>query len=341
MEQRYFVATHKDADVLKKSSSGGVFTAITDEWFLTYGDKAVVYGCILDEDLKAKHIRAAEPDVRDKMRGSKYIESDVSGVFKQVLNDLENGFYVVFSGTPCQIAGLKSFLNAKGMVLTDNLLTIEVLCHGVGSNRFFDDYIHHLEKIYKSTAVKCNFRAKSRPHKNEDMEVVFSNRKKYNASSTKYDWFYSAYISGSIIRPSCFDCRFAKPERNADICISDNWKGMCSEKDCKFLSAVITATDMGYKWLTNSGRNMNCCEKTLEEISQSNLHTPTPKPSGYDKFWQIYSGNDGYIKVQRHIGNHTLKGYVRVFIADLLEFLHLTETAKLMVRLLKKIAGRK
>ena len=184
MKQKYYVAIHNSNDIWKRSSSGGAFTAITDAWVEKYNESAVVYGCVFDENLNAVHIRTTTKVKRDRMCGSKYIQSNIAGIFKDVENDLNNGLYVCFSGTPCQIAGLKKYLECKKVEQKEYLLTIEVICHGVGSIKFFKDYIKDLEKKYKGKAFKCNFRTKRSPEKRQDMEVVFNNGKRYNASST-------------------------------------------------------------------------------------------------------------------------------------------------------------
>ncbi len=337
MEQRYFTANHKNKDVIKKSSSGGMFTAITDEWLDAYKENAVVYGCVLDENLNAVHKRATTREERNAMRGSKYISSDISGTYNNVINDIKEDKHVLFSGTPCQIAGLKAFLNASDIKTCDNLLTFEIVCHGVGSNRFFADYISHLEKKYKSKAVSCNFRAKSRQGKSEDMEVLFENGKRYNAATTRYDWFYSAYISNYILRPSCYECKFAKPEREADICVSDNWNEFYSESPTRHLSAVIVTTQKGLEWFEKSSKNLDFAEKTLDGIYQMNLYEPSKKPERYDEFQSLYNSENGYLKAQKFLGNHTVKGYIRSFAVDMLYRLDLIDKAKKVLKRLKAI----
>ncbi len=337
--QRYFTATHKNTHILKKSSSGGVFTAITDEWFSEYKDKAVVYGCVMDKNLNAVHSRAVNREERDAMCGSKYISSDTSDVFSCVLNDLEIGNFVLFSGTPCQISGLNSFLSVSGVQIEEQLITIEVLCHGVGSNAFFNDYISDLEKKYSSKAVSCKFRAKNRPGKSQDMEVVFESGRKYNAASTQYDRFYSAYIKNLILRPSCFECRFAKPERVADITVFDNWKEIHQGITNAGLSAVSVNSSQGMKWFEKSCVYLNYCEKNFDEIVQPNLISPTKKPSDYDVFIDIYKGENGYKRAQKYIGNDTFKGRFRSFAVLIIYKLRLTDFIKRFVKLIKNNRG--
>lgn len=325
MEQRYFAAAHKNGDVRKKSSSGGAFSAITDCWFSEYDVKAVVYGCAMDDQLKVRHIRADHPEQRDAMRGSKYIGSDLSGIFRRVAEDLDQGNYTVFSGTPCQISGLKAFLDAKKIRYGDRLLTIEVICHGVGSVHFFEDYIWHLEKKYKSKAVSCTFRAKSRPGKKQDMQVRFANGKLYQASSTRFDWFYSLYTKSLILRPSCFSCPYARPERVADICIADQWGEEHVHLEGR--SLMIASSDLGRAWLSKAMGQMQWEEISVEQVHQPHMHAPCKQPADYRRFWEQYE-KEGYLKVQKLQGNNTLAGRFRVAAVDMLYRLHIIETVK-------------
>ena len=324
MKQSFFVAIHKNNDVWKHSSSGGAFTAITDTWFSKHRENAVVYGCALDENLQAVHIRATDEAGRNRMRGSKYISSDVSGVFRMVEDDLNGGLFVAFSGTPCQISGLKSYLKAKKIEYADNLLTIDVICHGVGSNRFFEDYISHFEKSRKSKAVSCNFRAKSGPGKIQDMEILFENGKKYNASSTKYDWFYSAY--NIILRPSCYACKYTTKDRVSDITLADRW-GAEVFKDGKSSSLVIANTEYSLVVLKEAFGDMDCKVISFDKVHQPHLSAPANKPSAYYEFWSVYEKN-GYMQAQKFIGNNTPKGRIKYFAAYILNKLHLIEIVK-------------
>lgn len=325
MKQSFFIAIHKDNKVWKSSSSGGAFTALSDVWFSAHPNNAVVYGCALNEDLKAVHLRAKNREDRNKMRGSKYIQSDITGVFLAVLNDMTDGRFVLFSGTPCQISAIKNFLSFK-KINTDNLLTVEVICHGVGSNHFFEDYINNLEKKYNSSAVSCNFRAKSRPGKLQDMEVIFANSRKYNAASTKYDWFYSAYLKSLILRPSCFKCPFATENRIADVTIADNWGGGESFKEPS-KSLVIANSQLGLSLVECAFENMEYINTDFSKVHQPHMHSPCKKPDSYDKFWDLYESTD-YLSVQKFIGNNTFKGKIKSFVAFIMYKLHLIELLK-------------
>ena len=323
MLQRYFIGNHKNEDICKKSSSGGAFTAITDAAFQEEKN-TVVYGCILNEKLDALHIRATSIQERDKMRGSKYISSNMGDCFELVEKDLKNDKFIIFSGTPCQIAGLYSYLNVKNLDVK-RLLTIEVICHGVGSNKFFHDYVEHLEKKYKSKAISCNFRAKRKPGKLQDMEISFANGKKYNASTTKFDWFYSAYHNNIILKPSCFYCKYACKERIADISIGDAWKNGDTKKA---QSLLISNSDKGLEWIKKVENTLILREiESSKFYFQPNMQRPSIKPLNYEEFWGIYN-EKGYLVAQKFIGNNTFKGKIKVLLANIANRLNITDFLK-------------
>jgi len=325
MEQKFYIARHLDNEVWKKSSSGGAFTALTDVWFESYGDFAVIYGCALDENLSAIHIRANNTKNRDLCRGSKYIQSDIIKVYSKVAEDLKSNLKVLFSGTPCQISAIKGYLDFYN-VPRENLLTVDFVCHGVGSNHFFEDYVSNLEKKYNSKAISCNFRAKSRPGKIQDMEILFENSRKYNAASTKYDWFYSAYIKNLILRPSCFNCPFASVDRISDITIADNWCLNTSYKE-KAKSLIIVNSALGDSLVSRAFENMENWDTGLSEVHQPHLHAPCKKPANYADFWNLYE-KDGYLTAQKYIGNYSVKGRCKSLFAYVLYKFHLIEFFK-------------
>lgn len=334
MEQLFFSGYHNDPDVVKKSSSGGAFTALTDAWFDEHGDKAVVYGCVLDNDLKAMHCRSVTREDRDRMRGSKYISSDMTGVYRQISEDIKNGRYVLFSGTPCQVVAVKLFLKNAGVGCENNLLTLDFICHGVANKKFFHEYIQHLEKKYRSKAVYCSFRAKTRPGKLQAMEVRFENGKRYVSPTTKHDWFYSAYLKSYIVRSSCFKCRFAKTERASDVTVADNWFGVNVLKGYGE-SLLIINTEKGEMLSKKCRVETSFSQKEdRDEVYSEQMSMVTNKPDDYEIFHQIYK-NHGFFEVQRYIGNNTVKGRIRFFIARIVDRLNLVNTIKTLKKKMK------
>ena len=306
MKQLFYKARHRSDEVCKSSSSGGAFTAISDIIF-DNNEKASVYGCVMDDSLRAMHKRAVTKSERDLMRGSKYIASNIGNCLEEAAKDLDEGYTVVFSGTPCQIAAVNKFM-ANQSINTERLITVEVICHGVADTGFFRDYIIYMEKKYGAKAVSCNFRAKSKPGKKQDMRIDFANGKHYSAASTNYDWFYSLYLNNLALRRSCFECKFARPERGADISIADLWEK--NPKDLIDRSLIIFNTEKGCSLKDELSAFMTLSEALTDTISLPNLSKAAIKPSGYDEFWRIYKAS-GFMAAQKYAGNNTLKGRLR------------------------------
>ena len=151
-----YAARHKDMDEIMKSRSGAAFVAISD-YILEQG--GVVYGAGYKDHFRVAHKRATTKEERDEFRGSKYVQSDLTGVFHQVKQDLKNGLTVLFSGTPCQTSGLNSYVGKK---LRENLVLIDIVCHGVPGPYIWRDYLAYLEKRQGDTITMVNFRDKER-----------------------------------------------------------------------------------------------------------------------------------------------------------------------------------
>lgn len=149
-----YAARHKDISEVMKSRSGAAFVAISD-YILEQG--GVVYGAGYKDHFRVAHKRAATKEERDEFRGSKYVQSDMTGVFRQVKEDLKNGLVVLFSGTPCQTSGLNAFVGKK---LRENLYLVDIVCHGVPGPYIWRDYLEYLEKKHGSKITYVNFRDK-------------------------------------------------------------------------------------------------------------------------------------------------------------------------------------
>jgi len=152
-----YAVKHRNEDVRQYSQSGGAFTALSD---VTLSEGGVIYGATFGNDWHVKHGRAQTPAERNCFRGSKYVQSDLDSIFYQVERDLNQGEKVLFSGTPCQCAGLKSFLLFKKIDLS-NLLLVDIVCHGTPSPLLWSDHLKSLEKKHKSKIKNIFFEQKS------------------------------------------------------------------------------------------------------------------------------------------------------------------------------------
>lgn len=316
--QKFYRFLHSNDGVRKNSSSGGAFTLISDS---VLDEGGVVYGCIMDGNLCTRHSRADNKIGRDKMRGSKYIQSDMKDLFPQIKKDLQSGYKVLFSGTPCQSFAVEQYLQALH-INTDNLVLLEIICHGVGSKLFFNDYRKHLENQYKGKAVSINFRAKFHKGQKQDMAIEFDNGKIYHASSTKFDWFYSVYLHNLILRPCCYNCPFARKVRYADLTIADHW----GYREDESYSLVISNSEQG-DGILNKVNTEKIDEISETEVKQPHMQHPCDRPLDRDIFWKVYLGK-GYLTVQRWYGNNTVKGKVKDMLARCAHDFHLAGIIK-------------
>lgn len=214
-----YAAVSKDQEMLKHSTSGGIFSELAKYYLNSAG---VVYGCAFTEKMKAKHIRINKPEELNRLQGSKYVESDVSTSFERVKQDLDEGTKVLFSGTPCQVAGLKAFLRKD----YDNLLTVDLICHGVAPQTAFDKYIHYLEKKYDGKMLDYSFRSKSNRGWSLAGEYTVKNRKGVTIKKKAFyfnEYYYYYFLKGYIYNKSCYACKYTDTKRSGDITLGDFW----------------------------------------------------------------------------------------------------------------------
>lgn len=311
--QRFYHALHTDEETLKTSSSGGAFTGLVSAFF-SLNESASVYGCILDENCVARHVRATDVSGTVPMRGSKYVESYLGETYEAVARDLAEGRAVLFSGTPCQGYALRSCLETKG-VSEDKLFISEVVCHGAGSPKFFKDYLAWQGERHRGTVCWASFRYKGEPGQFQAMRVDMADGRSFTSPSTGLDWFYSVYNSNNyILRDSCYQCPFAKRERYADVSMADAWG---ANKDTDYgLSLIIVNTPKGAR-LLKAATALSVEETDWEHVHQRTLVAPTPLPSARKPFWDTYK-RDGFLAAQKLVGNNTFVGKAKLTAAGVL-----------------------
>lgn len=260
-----YAASILNEDVRRNSSSGGIFTAVAEQIIENSG---IVYGAAFSEDLSVKHIGVTNTSDLDKLRRSKYIQSDLNGCFQRMKERLENNTTILFSGTPCQVEGLLSYLQKP----YKNLITIDFVCHGVPSPRVWEEYISYQENAYNSKINKVNFRDKSSGWKNFSIRLDFENQKTY-LKIFGQDPYMNAFLSNISLRACCYNCKYKSLNHKSDITIADYW-GIDKIKpdidDDKGLSMVLLNSEKGKKIL-NSVNNCITLNKTdVRDIFQYN-----------------------------------------------------------------------
>lgn len=210
-----FAMRSKNNEELSKSSSGGIFSVIADYVFENDG---VVFGAAYDDELNVNHIKAENRKELEPLRSSKYVQSNIGETYKETETLLKEGRIVFFTGTPCQIAGLNSFLIKE----YDNLITCDLVCHGVPSQKLFHTYIEYLSKKFNSRVVKYNFRSKEKNGwglfskvETEDGKIRYIN--------PDFDPYYSNFLESTIYRLNCYQCHYTTYNRVSNITLADYW----------------------------------------------------------------------------------------------------------------------
>lgn len=197
-----------------KSSSGGIFSLLAKS-ILEQG--GCVFGASYD-DYDVKHIKIENKIELEKLRGSKYVESTIGDCYIEARNELNLGKKVLFSGVPCQIEGLKSFLGKE----YENLCCVSVICHGVPSKKVFRSHLEEIEKRYCDKLTNINFRNKDKDWKNYLVEYIF--KKRSIKISREENQYIGGFLKNYFLRQSCYHCDYRIFKKNtADIILGDFW----------------------------------------------------------------------------------------------------------------------
>ena len=201
----------------KRSTSSGAFYLISKTFLSKNMGNAVVYGCAFDENNNVRHIRIDRIEELYRLQGSKYVQSDMQGVYEELYNDLASGRYVLFSGTACQVAAVSLYAKKYRA----NLFTIDVLCHGVPSPQFWNDYVAFLEKKYKGKLFDIRFRNKSNRNRLGYLLTfkVNGRNKKIFVNESVY---YTSFINSTSLRPSCYKCPFVGDYEYSNVTLCDS-----------------------------------------------------------------------------------------------------------------------
>lgn len=239
-----YAACSLNDEIRLKSSSGGVFTELA-EYILDVN--GVVIGCSMSADCKkAVHILVENRVDLENLRGSKYLQSDLQGVFHKIQEYLNENRFVLFSGTPCQVSGLKAYLGNKKY---DNLYTIDVICHGVPSPYIWKKYVEFRETEAQASVRRTIFRHKKYGWKLYSVLFDFLNSTEYTEPLTK-DLYMKGFLANLFLRPSCYKCKFKGENYASDVTLADFWgvENVAPEMDDnKGTSLVIIHTLKGDK----------------------------------------------------------------------------------------------
>ena len=305
-----YAARNKDKDIVNKSSSGGIFTALATA---VLERKGHVYCVEYDYNIVARFKCIDTLEGLDSCRGSKYVQADTEGIFKHILEDLSKGIFVMFVGTPCQAAAVREITKNN----KENILIVDFICHGVPSPMIFKDFIEYLQKRNKSKVIKYNNRCKAEGWKQLE-EVTFENGKVDHVSSLSQAW-HNIFFTHNCLRPSCTECRYNHYEkREADITIADFWGIEKYHKDFSDIngnSIVVLYTFNGVNWFERISESVISIPSKLEYCLELQPHFKGEGAvaASREEFWEDYKKKDmNYIT--KKYGKCALKLRVKKYI---------------------------
>ena len=228
-----YAAYNKDIYIRQESTSGGIFTVLADYFINEH--KASVYGAGFDEYFNVTHMCINSVEELFRLRGSKYPQSSLSEVFKEIKEKLNNNRFVFFTGTPCQVSGLKSFLIKD----YNNLFTMDFVCHGVASRMIWRDYVNTLSENKEINNII--FKSKLRGWRRWFFRVEYVDNTNYQIRGSM-NLFMRSFLTYTNVRPSCYECKFKGLKRVSDFSVADCWGVGESNKrlnDDKGLSALL------------------------------------------------------------------------------------------------------
>lgn len=280
-----YAAWSKDEDDYKSSTSGGAASVIS-QYVIEHG--GVVYGCAMLPDVEIKHIRIDNISDIKKLKGSKYVQSNMEDVYPQLKEDVKSGCMTLFIGTPCQAAAVKKLFKIQ----PDNLILVDLICHGVPSQEILKEHIKrvvpypHYDNVFFRDGKLNRVCLKVEV----DEEEVYS--RYHNPRGRRYDeWYLDTFLDGYTYRDSCYHCRFACIERVSDITIGDFW-GLGKKIPADYIpsrpygcSVILPSTECGKKIVEELGSKLHLYERTVNEAARGNGQLKWPMPLTRRRKW--------------------------------------------------------
>jgi coenzyme F420-reducing hydrogenase beta subunit len=282
-----YIVQHKSDAIRYQSTSGGAFTAIAEEIIRRGG---VVFGAAMTDDLFVKHLSVNKSDDLARFRNSKYVQSEIGDCYKEAKERLEQGQWVCFSGTPCQINGLYKYLSKD----YKKLIAVDIVCKSVPSPLVFKKYLEYKKSI-EGNISDVVFRDKKRGFLYCTMAHYLSHEDRiatkdvYRRGSESDEWL-RLFLSGTISRHSCMNCRYQTLDRVGDFTLGDIWEsGQVEFDDNKGSTMVHVWTEKGRTFLESIKPNVRCVEFPIEKSRGANRkNTLQIKPNREQLFKDAY-----------------------------------------------------
>lgn len=311
--ETYACAT-KDKNLLFSAASGGAFAQIAKCYL---EDGGVVYGAALTnvDGLLTQHIRVSRVDGLTCLLGSKYVQSNMGEIYQSIKQDLFDGKHVMFSGTPCQVASVRKYLGKD----YENLFLVDIICHGVPSQKFFSDFLQQLGKKHQGIISEFSFRNKS---KGQGMTSAYKVKNKKGEKdyicNGKVMSYFSLFLKSYIYRENCYSCLYAKPERIGDLTLGDFWgfhqehPGVSILDNEKGISCVLVNTEKGKQLFEKYASHFDRTISSYEKVDSHNdqLHEPSRKPRNRDVVLSLYR-DAGYEAVEKYYHENFKKDRIK------------------------------
>lgn len=304
--KKSYAFIHNDKKVLSKCASGGLFLALSD---VILSRNGVIYGAVLDDKMRINHSRATTKQERDLMCGSKYVQSNLGDTFICAKKDLQAGKYVLFTGTPCQIDGLKSYL--KGIDI-EKLYTCDLICNGVPSPLIWEENIKLLERKYRKKVEGYQFRPKKWGWSVHREIVNLKNHKDVYATFYS-DLFKNIYYGRLVMRKSCDTCPYTNLARVGDITMGDcrNVEKIYPQMQTfNGVSLAIINSKKGMDLFTEASENAKIFPVDIEKIKQPPMMHPGKPSKSSEIFWNDYKHKGYEYAVKHQYGKMCVAKYI-------------------------------
>lgn len=280
-EQVAYLLQHKDDEICRQSTAGGAFTGIAS-YVIEHG--GIVFGVEMTENYKVRHTSVETIEELEKFRNSKYVQSRIGHAYQQARRELQTGRMVCFSGTPCQVEGLRHYLGKD----YENLVLVDVVCRAVPSPGVWNEYVKY-ETSKRGEFSSIRFRDKTLGYQYSTMELKGKDGKIYRAGIESQPWL-RMFFSGMIIRPSCTECKFRSRYRNSDFTIWDCFPSYKFDKkldESRGTTRVLVHSAKGKKILEEIKEDY-IAEKSNVTEAVNGVKEMVSSPKRNDKTKQFY-----------------------------------------------------
>lgn len=302
-DKKVYAAKNLNEIIRENSSSGGVFTSIAENIIENGG---IVIGAVFNENFEVVHRSVETKDELNQIRGSKYVQSRIGNIYREVKNELIKDRLVLFTGTPCQVYGLKRYLNKD----YKNLITQDIVCHGVPSPIVWNKYINHIKLKNKHKIKNIKFRDKVDGWRNYSLTFKFLNNKKVSKNINE-DFYLIAFQNDIILRNSCYECKFKGENRVSDITLADFWgieNTNISIDDNKGTSLVVINSEKGDILFNNISKFLKVfkCDLNVALKDNKSYYVSANKNELREKFLSEVT-DDNFEKSVRKYCNYSYK----------------------------------